>query len=449
LISIDTLRADHSSAYGYERATTPALETLAEQGVRFDAAYAPTATTGPTHASLFTSLYPPTHRVIKNGRVLADEHETLAEVLTRWGYQCGAVVSSYVLHGKFNYGQGFESWNDDFSGADTPIGVTVWEDGRIEGKFHGRADDTTRRAIRWLESRSVSQPFFLFVHYFDPHDPYEPPARFRRRFVSELPMNERGGLDLLVASYDAEIAYTDHMVEKLLAALDALELADETLVVVTGDHGEGLMDHGHLNHGVHIYEEAVRVPLILRWPGRIAAGGAIATPAELTDVAPTILELVRPGVQRGDGLPGGPIKVELAELLREEGGAARGRSLASQIFQSTAGSSAASEPDPVYLYRRHYDGSMVGRMWTEGEQFGIRAGRWKYIRGDGSASAQLFDLAADPGEQRNLVEASADVASQLSARLEAWRLSVSRNVEQPDRLQPEDRARLKALGYAD
>jgi arylsulfatase A-like enzyme len=443
LISIDTLRADHTSVYGYERATTPTLEALAEEGARFDAAYAPTATTAPSHASLFTSLYPPTHRVVKNGRVLAQKHETLAEVLARWGYQCGAVVSSYVLNSRFEYDQGFESWNDDFSESDVPSGVTPWEGGEVEGQFHGMADDTTRRAIRWLESRDTTRPFFLFVHYFDPHDPYSPPAGFAERFEATLPPDQQGGMDLLVASYDGEIAYTDQEIGRLLKVLTELGLSQDTLVVAVGDHGEGLMDHGHLNHGVHLYEEAVRVPLILRFPDRIPAGRSVSNPVELTDVAPTILELLRPEVQLADGAsPAG-------ELLRDPTGAAGGRSLASMLAADGAQPPDPTERGPIYFYRRHYEATRVVGVSTAGEKFALRDGRWKYILGDVPRSEELYDLEADPGEQRDRHQAFPKVAARLSQQLATWRRSVTREDTPTQPLPESERAKLRALGYVD
>ena len=183
LVSLDTTRADHLSAYGYERDTSPTLRALSAEGVRFEVAYAPSATTGPSHASLFTSLYPLTHRVVKNGRSLAPEFDTMAELLSRAGFQTAAVVSSFVLSERFGYAQGFDVFDADFSGADVPSGTTLWEGHSVEGKFYGRADDTTRRALAWLDGRRApDRPFFLFVHYFDPHDPYHVPRGFQPPF---------------------------------------------------------------------------------------------------------------------------------------------------------------------------------------------------------------------------------------------------------------------------
>ena len=421
LITIDTARADHFSVYGYSRDTTPVLRKFATEGVRFDAAYAPTATTAPTHASIFTGLYPPTHRVLMNGIYLDDAHETLAETLGLAGWASGAVVSSYVLHPKFNYGQGFENWDADFSQANVPDGVTAWEGDRVEGKFYGRADDTTRRAISWLKSLAgAGRPFFLFVHYYDPHDPYQPPSEFAKRLP---PLSDRA-MDQTISRYDAELAFTDAEIGRLLETLDDLELSENTLVVVAGDHGEGLMTHGHMNHGVQIYEEAVRVPLLIRWPNRIPGEKVVAEPMEIIDIAPTIADLA------------GVAVVPQAYA---------GRSLASRLL----GEERHIDERPIWLYRRTYQGSMVSRTWAKGEQFGIREGRWKYILGPSEGTEELFDLVADPGEKNNVRGQHPEVATRLAAKVEVWRREHTREDPEEVGVTPEDRRRLKALGYAD
>jgi arylsulfatase A-like enzyme len=216
---------------------------------------------------------------------------------------------------------------------------------------------------------------------------------------------------------------------------------------VTSDHGEGLMDHNHLNHGVHIYEEAVHVPLIMRWPARIVGGASVSTPVELTDVAPTILDLVRTAADRSGDPRGGPTQsVEPGDLLsvRGEFDVARGRSLVPLLFGG--GDTARG---PIFFYRRHYDGSQVARVWAEGERFGIRDGRWKYLRGDGPEGEELFDLEKDPAERQNLFSVRPEVARRLSERLDVWHRSVSREDTEPDALSAQDRARLEALGYVE
>ena len=421
LITIDTIRADHLSAYGYELETTPELSRLAGEGVRFDTAYASTATTAPSHVSLFTSLHPVTHRVVKNGRPLAPGHETLAEILSSKGFDTAGIVSSYVLSGRFDYGQGFDTWNEDFELADVPELPVAWDGQIIPGKFHGRADDTTRRALSWLRARSKgAPPFFLFVHYYDPHDPYDPPSEFADRFGSA----SSRPLERVVGRYDAEIAFTDQEIGRLLAGLSEMGLARDTIVVVTGDHGEGLMQHGHMAHGVNVYEEAIRVPLLFRWPGGIAEGASFDTPVGILDIAPTLLELL--GIEPG-------------------GRGFEGRSLAPVL----RGDIADYESQPIWSYRRSYEPRMVERTWVEGEKFAVRKGRWKYILGPEEQFEELFDLEIDPGERQNLFEERPEVAGELRELVESFRERVTRPDPEIPVLDQADRARLEALGYVE
>ena len=206
--------------------------------------------------------------------------------------------------------------------------------------------------------------------------------------------------------------------------LDDLELSENTLVVVAGDHGEGLMTHGHMNHGVQIYEEAVRVPLLIRWPNRIPGEKVVAEPMEIIDIAPTIADLA------------GVAAVPQAYA---------GRSLASRLL----GEERHIEERPIWLYRRTYQGSMVSRTWAKGEQFGIREGRWKYILGPSEGTEELFDLVADPGEKNNVRGQHPEVATRFAAKVEVWRRLHTREDPEEVGVTPEDRRRLKALGYAD
>lgn len=424
LISIDTARADHFSAYGYERDTTPVLAALAREGALFESAFAPSATTAPSHASLFTSAYPLAHRVVKNGRVLAPHHETLAERLREGGYQTGGIVSSYVLSKRFGLDQGFATWDEDFSGADVIGHGRLWEGESVPGKFNGRADDTTRRAIALLDVfAEIESPFLLFVHYFDPHDPYEPPQEFKERF---FPTGE-SPLDGIVARYDAELAFTDREIGRLLARLDRLALKDDTIVVVVGDHGEGLMTHGHLGHGVHLYDEAIRVPLIVRWPGHVPANRRLQDPVALVDVAPSLLEWVEAGA---DGT--------------SAGGFGAGRSLANRL----EGNGVVDQDHPIWLHRRPYDPKMVEKTWVEGERFGIRRGGWKYIARASGLDGELYDLRADPSEAENVRRLHPDRAADLGRQLAAFTLRTAQPEVEARPLSQEDRRGLEALGYA-
>jgi len=420
LVTVDTLRDDHCSVSGYMRQTTPTLEGLAREGTRMELAYAPTATTGPTHASLFTSLYPIAHGVVKNGLPLVEEHDTLAEILSASGYRTAAVVSSFVLDARFGYGQGFEDYADDFDPASATMRRSHFQGFTVDGAFDQPANRTTETATRLLKRLGQGgRPFLLFVHYFDPHAPYVPPEPFASRYAAESSPDAR--LAAMVSAYDGEIAFTDREVGKLLEFLKTSELDRDTLVVVTADHGEGLMQHGHMYHGVQIYEEAVRVPLLFRLPGRIEAGRSLAGPVELVDVMPTVLELV--GVEPPKGQ--------------------QGRSLAAAL---EAGASLDPER-AVFLHRRHYAPEQIGNIPVAGEKFAIRAGPWKYIEGEAEGTRELFNLQDDPGELVNLYETSRAVADELQTRIAAWKATYGRDTGDQPGLSREDLERLRVLGY--
>ncbi|MGH7898499.1 MAG: sulfatase-like hydrolase/transferase, partial [Candidatus Binatia bacterium] len=215
LVTIDTLRADHCSTYGYARPTTPRLSELAASGVRFEVAYAPMATTGPSHGTMFTSLLPRSHGVLKNGLTLSDRPPTLAAALLAAGYRTAAVVSSYAVHRRFGLGRGFLTYDDDFTGARPSLTHKVfWEGHEVPGPFDRRADETRAKAVDWLERqgylearRSALPPFFLWVHFFDPHSPYDPPEPHRGRFA--LPSRDVAELDREIAAYDGEAHFAD------------------------------------------------------------------------------------------------------------------------------------------------------------------------------------------------------------------------------------------------
>jgi len=426
LITLDTTRADHCSVHGYERDTTPELRRLAEQGARFDRAYAPSPSTAPTHASIFTSLHPLEHGLVKNGLRLDGRFDTLAERLARRGYETAAFVSSFVLNRKFGFAQGFDVYDDKFERKDASVWwVERWWGFEVPEGFDRRADETTMRANRWLIHREGDRPFFLFVHYFDPHAPYDPPERFASRFRGEGP---QGSVDEVVSRYDAEIAFADAQIGRLLETVKHLGIAEETLIVVAGDHGEGLAQHGHMYHGDYIYEEAVRVPLVFRWPGRILPARVIEAPVQVNDLTPTILDLL--------GIPGTNLE---------------GRTLAPALV----GDAGLDAEHPLYFQtdrqlssqRFRYLDSTVGSDWSIGERFGIRLGRWKYSEDWGRESQELFDLAEDPEESRNLALELPDRTAELSRRLREWRRSDTAAAATSARMSEDDIARLRALGY--
>jgi arylsulfatase A-like enzyme len=423
LISLDTVRRDHCSVYGYEHNTTPNLIKLAKQGALFDLAYSPASTTSPSHATMFTSLYPVTHGVVKNGLEFSDKYETLAEILKGQGYQTASFVSSFVLHSKFGFAQGFDFFDDEFLPQECKTYVTEWEGITINDSFDRRAPYTTARAINWLKNkRDSSMPFFMFVHYFDPHNPYLPPEPFRSFFA---PRNVSASfVDIAKGLYDAEIAFTDKYCNDLIEQIGLMGLKDDTLIVIVSDHGEGLMQHGYMFHGVHIYEEYVRVPMIFIFPGRIKNGAVFKQPVELVDLVPTILDLLD---------------------IKEQKSAFQGQNLAPTLLTG-----AGLDMDrPIYLHRRHYVEKWMDKIWVKGEKFGVRIGKWKYIVGDEEGTKELFNLEADPGEKNNLYMDFKKVADSLSDELDRWKQSHMSSSKNAPRIPEDDLKKLKTLGYVE
>jgi arylsulfatase A-like enzyme len=283
--------------------------------------------------------------------------------------------------------------------------------------FDRRADVVAARAVAWFERRKGSgRPFFLWVHFYDPHWPYVPPEPFRTRFGA----SPEGRREETVALYDGEIAFADAALGTLLERLDREDLAARTLVVVLGDHGEGLGEHGHAQHGLFVYEEAVRVPWVMRWTGRLAAGRRIRGPVELVDLLPTVLELL------GLEVPAGVQGQSLVPALRGE----------------------PLQPErPVFFQRRRFDSPNAGAATpVRGEKFGVRRGRWKYIEAPAEATRELYDLAADPDELENLVDRFPEEAAALAALLEQWRAQHASAPARAD-IPPQTVEALRALGY--
>jgi arylsulfatase A-like enzyme len=434
LVSLDSTRLDHLGCYGYERPTTPHLDAVAAESVVYTRARSTSSWTLPAHASLFTGQYPASHgaRYDRDGplilsqgvettaanRELLEEirarglpagERTLAAVLAEAGYDTAGVVAGPWLKRVFGLDRGFAHYDDE----------------GIEAIGGRPADAVTDAALRWLRE-SRREPFFLFVHYFDPHSPYVPPPALAARFGAD---RAAPGRERAIALYDGEIAFADLGLARLIETLREEGLDEDTLVVVTGDHGEGLLDHGYMFHGVHIYEEAVHVPLVFRWPGTIPAGRTIAEPVELVHVAPSVLDLLG---------------------LEEEARALPGRSFAPAL----RGEDALDAQAPVYLQRRHFRPTVLGDpddggLRVRGEKFGVRIGEWKYIVGPEEKSEELFQLGDDPGERVNLVGELPRKAAELSARLAAWREARGPSGAPVDRVAEEDREALEALGYVE
>ena len=248
LITIDTLRADRVGAYGAATAATPVLDALAGRGVRFDEAQTAVPLTGPSHATILTGQYPPTHGV--RGNVvftLGDQYPTLATLVKRRGYRTAAFVGAYPVAAAFGFNQGFDTFDEEFH-----------ETGPLDQGAERRANEVADAAGRWLSSPAANDaPFFMWVHFYDPHAPYDPPSPYRERFAGR--------------PYDGEIAFTDAQIGRVLEALRASGRERDTVVMVLADHGEGLGDHGEATHAVLTYQSTMRVPFVVAGPGVPAA----------------------------------------------------------------------------------------------------------------------------------------------------------------------------------
>jgi len=386
LITLDTTRADRLGSYGYSAAETPALDSLAETGVRFDRARAQVPLTLPSHASLLTGTYPRVNGVHVNAEArLGDDIPTLAEGLQQHGYRTAAFVSSFVLDAVFGLDRGFDLYDD-------AMGV---REQSASFEAERKADRVVDAALAWLGHESA-QPAFAWVHFYDPHTPYEPPSPYDAR---------------LADPYDGEIAFVDAQVARLVRWLEESGRRENTLIVVAGDHGEALGDHREPEHGLFVYDSTIRVPMILSWPAQLPGGVVPTADVQLVDLYPTILELAgMPGAGSSDG-------VSLVDLLR------------------------GKQPTPRAAYGASRYGE-IGYGWAP-LRFLVHDG-WKYIE---APRPELYDLGRDPGETTNLAQDHAAKADELRQHLlELEAELIPRDSVAVD-LDPEALAKIESLGY--
>jgi len=389
LISVDTLRADHLGCYGDRDASTPVLDALAGRGTRFAHVVAPAPLTLPSHGSLLTGVTPLRHGVHDNvGFVFGSSVPTLAERFRDAGYRTQAFVSGFPLERRFGLARGFEGYDDRFTrGGDAARPAAV----------ERRADETVAAVDTWLrEDPSIPErPLFLWIHFFDPHAPYEPPDPFKTRF-GERP-------------YDGEVAFVDAQIGVLLDHLKRSRPGRRSLVAVTADHGEGLGEHGEETHGLFVYDSTIRVPLILQGGG-IPAGGVIESMVRLVDVAPTLLDVVN--LPATTGLDG----VSLRPMLTK---------------------TSAVESAPAYVE------SLFGRLccgWAPLR--GWRDEQWMLID---APRVELYDTANDPGQLHNIAaDRPSDVARLKRALAHAVRQESPSSTGSTRR---DTLAQLQALGY--
>jgi arylsulfatase A-like enzyme len=428
LFVVDTLRADHLGCYGYDRPTSPRLDEFAREGVRFAEARAQSSWTKPAMATILTGLYPVTHGAERRANGIAPEVRTLAERLSAAGYETAMFTTNPTVVEKFGFGRGFDRFEYVH---------------QLQGRKRRSVDSAAmvQAGVAWLDGRAAPErPFFLVVHTLDPHDPYRPQEPYRSRFAPGVDVASaccfRGGeLAALsaeqaatrrrdsLALYDGEIAQNDASFGRLLDDLRARGLLDRSAVVFTADHGEEFHEHGGWRHAESLFEEVLRVPLVVRLPKGTAARATVADPADQIDLAPTLLELA--GVAAPPELPGASLLPVIA------GGAA--------------------PPRESLAWLRHPAFDVAA----------IRDGNWKWLRHEGALRSvsggfdnpveALYDLEADPGEQRNLLAAEPDRRRALALRVKAARARFARahpgDGDGEVAIDPELDAELRALGY--
>ncbi|MEW6367094.1 MAG: sulfatase-like hydrolase/transferase [Acidobacteriota bacterium] len=392
LITLDTTRADRLACYGCTRVETPAIDRLAARGVRFEKCFAQTPLTLPSHTTIMTGTLPLFHGVRDNGGFIVPEGiETMAELFKRRGYETGAFVAAYVLDSKWGLNQGFDTYFDRFD-------LSKFK--RISlGTVQRPANEVVDEVIPWLEKNRLGN-FFVWVHLYDPHSPYEPPAPFSEQYVEH--------------PYLGEIAFADSQIERLWQFLDRNDLLDRTFLLIAGDHGESLGEHEESSHGFFVYQGAIQVPLIIVTPFERFQGVVSPEVVSLADLMPTVCEMAGISI---------PAQVQGKSLLPAFYG--RSRKNPPLAYSET------------YYPRFHYGWSDLKSVQNE---------RYKLIL---SPEPELYDVVEDPREERNLISSRRDVYQELNGEAEAFIRDSSKNAFETDytKIDEETREKLAALGY--
>lgn len=429
LVTIDTIRADHCSFHGYARETTPFLKQLAAQGILFNRAFASTATTAPSHATMLTGLYPLQHNVQRNGHRLNDRFLTITEILRSKRFFTAAFVGTYGIFGPGNLHQGFNYFDEPR------------KEDCLPSLLYRPAEQTTQKVMRWLSDFGDSQRLFLWVHFFDPHAPYSPPKPHNSTFspgsVQEREMwvkyfsQERNNKYLLahqtkmmryITAYDGEIHYVDQEIKRLFEFMTQKGLNRNSMWIVTGDHGEGLGNHDFLWHATRIYNEQLRTPLIVHFTDGRYGGAVIDRIVEHTDIVPTIAEYT--GAEVDLGLQKKPLYgTSLGRVWRQSG-----------------------EPFPAKLAFSQREAPAANEE-RDDRQYAVQGPQFKFIYRT-KGSSELFNLKEDPYEMNNLegterIEENA-LRQYIVSEIHKLRGADATPVEPVDRKTIED---LKSLGY--
>jgi len=396
LFTLDTTRADHIGCYGYRQIETPQIDKIADQGFLFKNATSQAPLTLPSHSSILTGTYPLYNGVRDNGGFyLEPGRATLARVLQQAGWATSAFVGAFVLDSRWGLNQGFDYYYDNFDFAKYK---TISLD-----SVQREGGEVVKAFLDWFATNS-GKKFFSWIHFYDPHMPYEPPEPYRTKYDVRP-----WGL------YDGEIAYMDSLIGRVMEELAKKGLLGKTIVVLTGDHGESLGEHNESSHAFFIYDATQSVPLIVRLPALMPKGRIIDSQVENVDIMPSILELL--------GLP----------VPRE----VQGRSFVPLLLEKTAGRERFAYSETFYP-RYHYG-------WSELQ--GLRTPRYHYIQ---APRPELYDLLADPGELSNVYSSNSSLARRFARELQDFEERMSAKGIQnkgPGKLDDDSREKLMALGY--
>lgn len=451
LVVADTLRWDHVSTYGYSHSTTPRLDRLASEGAVYELAFAASPWTTPSHAAMFTGQYPSRNGVDGRNIYLNPEASTLAGHLTRHGFQTAGFINNVYIRRQTGIGRGFQQYEEFWGrneGSSLPLLLELLRD-RLRPRQDTGAQETRQSVEDWLNKDwNGTNPFFLFVHFMEPHAPYGVPATFLPQFLPahvtpdqarqvnqdpELFICHKVSMtpkdfEILNALYDNDIRYLDDQIGKLLDSLRQRGVLDNTLVIFVSDHGEHFGDHGLMSHELSIYDSLIRVPLILRHPASIPAGTRISNVVQTVDLFPSILRFTH--------VPSGSLQLQGASLLP------RAMDRAKQPFAFAEYNNARA----VDKIQRRFPGfsNPLFRMKT---LRAVRSADLKLIVGS-DGSRELYNMKADPGETNNLYSQSPEEARILEAVLNKWSASfqASRFYRQED-ISKEALDELRALGY--
>ncbi len=409
LITLDTVRADRMGFLGSKRGLTPNLDGLARQSVVFSRAYSQVPLTTPSHAGILTGTYPQFNQVNDFQVPLGEDVPYGPDILHGNGYHTAAFLASIVLDPKSGFAEGFDRGFDTY---DAGFHMRRPEEDRYHSTDR-RGSEVVAHALAWLNQRPKG-PFFIWVHLYDAHHPYDPPQPYKSKYVS--------------TPYDGAVAYVDSVVGKFLAQLRVRGLYDNSVIAVTADHGEGLGDHGEDMHGIFLYDETIHVPLVIKLPSQAGAGKRIDVRVELVDVVPTILQAVGVAV---------PKEVQGQSLLSL---------MTSTPTPASAENGGAIPALETFSERPAYaETDYPHRSYGWSSLYALRTGKYLYIK---APRQELYDQTVDPNAGHNLSMSATAVTATLAAQLDAFRLKTATRKEAPKSvMDPEAQEKLAALGY--